>query len=303
MLQRLVGETIQLRFQGPQALSFVSADQSMIEQVVMNLASNARDAMPNGGFLTIQISETFVTDVEASRHPDATPGQFVKLQVTDNGCGMDEATRARIFEPFFTTKDVGKGTGLGLATVFNIARQHGGWVEVHSEPGRGSTFTLYLPASHETAPPNPRLEVPPGESIVGGNETILVVEDEEMLREMACEILEAGGYRILKSASGREALDTWHKHRDEIDLVLTDMVMPEGMSGTELAEQLVAENPQIKIVFMSGYTANEISPELLQRLNAAFIAKPYGHVELSRIIRQALDQSVAPGLAAIERNH
>jgi CheY-like chemotaxis protein len=174
---------------------------------------------------------------------------------------------------------------------------------VHREPGRGSTFTLYLPASHETAPPNPRLEVPPGESIVGGNETILVVEDEEMLREMACEILEAGGYRILKSASGREALDTWHKHRDEIDLVLTDMVMPEGMSGTELAEQLVAENPQIKIVFMSGYTANEISPELLQRLNAAFIAKPYGHVELSRIIRQALDQSVAPGLAAIERNH
>jgi signal transduction histidine kinase/CheY-like chemotaxis protein len=303
MLQRLVGETIELRFQSPQTLPLVNADPSMIEQVVMNLASNARDAMPNGGFLTIQISETFVSEVQAALQPEASPGQFVKLQVTDNGCGMDDATRARIFEPFFTTKDIGKGTGLGLATVFNIARQHGGWIEVHSALERGSTFTLFLPASSETIAQSHPMPPPANDVIVGGNETILVVEDEEMLREMACEILESSGYRILMASSGKQALEVWRQHRDQIDLVLSDMVMPEGMSGTDLAGQLVAENPSLKIVFMSGYTDHEMSPELLQHLNATFIAKPYGHVELARLIRQSLDRpACAAGLATSGKN-
>jgi signal transduction histidine kinase len=152
MLDRLVGETIELRFKSPLALPLVHADQSMIEQVVMNLASNARDAMPDGGTLIIEISETFVDAEHVGRNPEAATGHFVKLEVTDTGCGMDETTRARIFEPFFTTKDVGKGTGLGLATVFNIARQHNGWVEVLSQPGCGSTFVIYLPAITQSLP-------------------------------------------------------------------------------------------------------------------------------------------------------
>jgi signal transduction histidine kinase/ActR/RegA family two-component response regulator len=293
MLERLVGETIELRFQSSVALPLVFADQSMIEQVVMNLASNARDAMPNGGVLKIGISETFVAPDHVEIHPEAVPGHFVKLEVADNGCGMDDATRARIFEPFFTTKDIGKGTGLGLATVFNIARQHNGWVEVKSEIGCGSSFTVYLPADTDARPEAlfaaPETALP----IAGGTETVLIVEDEEMLRELAREILKDYGYRTLEVASGRQALEIWQEHGAEIDLLLTDMVMPGGVSGVELAEKLVAECPQLKVVFMSGYTADEVSPELLKRANASFIQKPYGHAELATVVRNALDQPLA----------
>jgi CheY-like chemotaxis protein len=203
---------------------------------------------------------------------------------------MDDATRARIFEPFFTTKDIGKGTGLGLATVFNIARQHNGWVEVQSEMGCGSSFTVYLPADTDARPEAlfaaPETALP----ITGGTETVLIVEDEEMLRELAREILKDYGYRTLEVASGRQALEIWQEHGAEIDLLLTDMVMPGGVSGVELAEKLVTEFPQLKVVFMSGYTADEVSPELLKRANASFIQKPYGHAELATVVRNALDQ-------------
>ena len=291
MLDRLVGETIELRFKSPQMLPLVHADQSMIEQVVMNLASNARDAMPNGGTLIVEISETFVGAEQMEIHPEAATGHFVKLEVTDTGCGMDEATRARIFEPFFTTKDIGKGTGLGLATVFNITRQHNGWVEVQSQPGCGSTFTVYLPANTEML-----AEIQPAEQqiispMVGGCETILIVEDEEMLRELAREILKDAGYQILEATSGREALEVWRQHGGKIDLLLTDMVMPEGVSGVELAERLVAETPQLKVIFMSGYTSDDVNPELLERTNGSFIQKPYGHADLIKVVRDCLDKN------------
>jgi len=290
MLDRLVGETIELRFKSPQSLPLVHADQSMIEQVVMNLASNARDAMPNGGTLIVEISETFIGPEHAQIHPEATVGHFVKLEVTDTGCGMDEATRAHIFEPFFTTKDIGKGTGLGLATVFNIARQHNGWVDVQSQPGCGSTFTVYLPANSEAAIEIHLVEHAVVSPTAGGSETVLIVEDEEMLRELAREILKDSGYQILEATSGREALDVWHRYSGKIDLLLTDMVMPEGVSGVELAERLVKEMPQLKVIFMSGYTSDDVSAEMLQRTNASFIQKPYGHAELTKVVRDCLDK-------------
>ncbi len=292
MLERLVGETIRLHFQCPELLPMVYADQSMVEQVVMNLASNARDAMPNGGVLAIDISETFVAEDYMEKYPDAVAGQYLKLQVTDSGCGMDEATRAHIFEPFFTTKDVGKGTGLGLATVFNITRQHNGWVEVASEPGIGSTFTVYLPASAESI--SEPTQEPPAEPspVVGGDETVLIVEDEDMLRELARDVLRDCGYHTLEASSGRQALNLWEDHGRLIDLLVTDMVMPEGISGVALAEHLVSEKPQLKVVYMSGYTADDINPDLLQRTNASFIQKPYSHVELAKVVRECLDAAV-----------
>jgi signal transduction histidine kinase/CheY-like chemotaxis protein len=293
MLQHLLGETIELRFQSSVALPFVHADQSMIEQVVMNLASNARDAMPHGGRLTIKISETQVGPDQAGAHPEAVPGHYVKLEVTDTGCGMDEATLARVFEPFFTTKDIGKGTGLGLATVFNIVRQHDGWVEVCSQPGTGSTFAVYLPASSEPQKEQQPLTETHDPIIAGGSETILIVEDEDMLRDLAREILRDYGYRTYEAASGRQALDLWREHGPEIDLLLTDMVMPEGVSGVELAEALTAEMPKLKVVYMSGYTATEINGEVLHRTNASFIQKPYAHTDLVQAVRDALDKTAS----------
>ena len=190
----------------------------------------------------------------------------------------------------FTTKEVGKGTGLGLATVFNIARQHNGWVEVLSQPGCGSTFIIYLPAITQSLPPTRSAAPPTVSPIARGNERILIVEDEEMLRELAREILRDSGYQILEAASGREALAVWQRHEGKIDLLLTDMVMPEGVSGVELAERLVAETPQLKVIFMSGYTSDDVSAELLARTNASFIQKPYGHAELTQIVRDCLDR-------------
>jgi two-component system cell cycle sensor histidine kinase/response regulator CckA len=291
MLERLVGETIKLRFKSPLILPLVHADQSMIEQIVMNLASNARDAMPNGGTLIIEISETFVGPEHAEIHPESASGHFVKLEVTDTGCGMTEETRAHIFEPFFTTKDVGKGTGLGLATVFNIARQHNGWVEVQSQPGCGSTFTVYLPANAETLMETHPFETADALPVLGGDEFILIAEDEEMLRELAREILQDAGYRTLEAASGPAAIALWQQHKGKIDLLLTDMVMPEGVSGVELAERLLTEAPELKVVFMSGYTSDDISPQLLNRTNASFIQKPYSHAELIKVVRECLDRN------------
>jgi CheY-like chemotaxis protein len=263
----------------------------MIEQIVMNLASNARDAMPNGGTLIIEISETFVGPEHAEIHPESASGHFVKLEVTDTGCGMTEETRAHIFEPFFTTKDVGKGTGLGLATVFNIARQHNGWVEVQSQPGCGSTFTVYLPANAETLMETHPFETADALPVLGGDEFILIAEDEEMLRELAREILQDAGYRTLEAASGPAAIALWQQHKGKIDLLLTDMVMPEGVSGVELAERLLTEAPELKVVFMSGYTSDDISPQLLNRTNASFIQKPYSHAELIKVVRECLDRN------------
>ena len=296
MLQRLLGETITLEFQPAEENAFVLADSGMIEQVIMNLSVNARDAMTRGGRVSISIETVDIDDAFVETHPQAHPGPFVRLRVTDTGCGMDAATISRIFEPFFTTKDIGQGTGLGLATVYGIVKQHEGWVEVNSELRKGSTFDVYLPASDEVPLPN-KTEHPASTTVAGGKETVLIVEDEPILRSMARDILEECGYHILEASSGKDALDLWNRQVDEIDLVLTDMVMPDGVSGVDLAEQLLAGRPGLKIVFTSGYTANEVNQEMLTRTGASFLSKPYTHAELAKTVRDCLDQSRGNGVA------
>jgi len=291
MLCRLLGETITLEFTPPGGLPNIYGDAGMIEQILMNLVVNAHDAMPQGGRLTISLDEFSTSPEYLSKNPDAVPGRTVRLQVTDTGCGMNDSVRVRIFEPFFTTKDVGKGTGLGLATVFGIVRQHDGWIEVASEPGKGTTFTVYFPASNEALPvQEEKPVVAPAE---GGSETVLVVEDELILREMARDFLCDSGYRILEAGSGREAIHIWQQNRDEIDLLLTDMKMPEGISGLELAEHMLAEQPGLRIIFTSGYSDDVVSPEVLERTNARFLAKPYAYTDLTRIVRECLDHNAA----------
>jgi len=292
MLQRLLGEPIQLDFTSPPQLPLVHADAGMIDQILMNLAVNARDAMPKGGRLIISTEAVEITDSYVETHAEARPGQFVTLRVADTGCGMDPQTLARIFEPFFTTKEVGKGTGLGLATVYGIVKQHAGWIEVASEVGQGTVFTVYLPASAAAAETPPDETSAPAGEMRGGNETILVVEDELVLREMACTILQDCGYRIMEAGTGREALQIWDRRRQDIDLVLTDMVMPEGMSGMELAHQLHATKPTVKIILASGYSMDDLDTNFLRDGYAAFLQKPYTYTALAKAVRACLDQSV-----------
>jgi signal transduction histidine kinase/ActR/RegA family two-component response regulator len=290
MLGRLLGETIALEFEPPAQLPLVQGDSGMIEQVIMNLAVNARDAMPKNGKLIVAVEPVLVGAVYAEMHPDARSGNFIRLRVADNGAGMDAATMSRIFEPFFTTKEVGKGTGLGLATAYGIVKQHEGWIEVNSEPGKGTTFDVFFPATDEMAS-NAKVEIQSASTVGGGTETILIVEDEPILREMARNILENYGYQIMEASSGREAFDIWDQRTGKIDLLLTDMVMPEGVSGVELAEKLLTEKPDLKIVFTSGYTANEVSAAMLEKTRANFLQKPYTHNELAKIVRNCLDQT------------
>jgi nitrogen-specific signal transduction histidine kinase/CheY-like chemotaxis protein len=290
MLQRLLGETIRLQFHPPDELPLVLGDSGMIEQVVMNLAVNARDAMLRGGRLFIGLETVAIDDAYTGTHPEARVGNFLRLRITDTGCGMDTATMSRIFEPFFTTKDVGKGTGLGLATVYGIVKQHFGWIEVNSEPGIGTMFDVFFPATENAAcaEEEPATSIAP---VVGGTETILIVEDEPVLREMASHILKNCGYNILEASSGRDALEVWQQRREPVDLLLTDMVMPEGVSGVDLAEKLLANRPGLKIIFTSGYTADEISPAVLARTQANFLQKPYTHNNLAKAVRDCLDKN------------
>jgi signal transduction histidine kinase/ActR/RegA family two-component response regulator len=289
MLQLVLGETATLEFQPPDELPLVQGDSGMIEQIVMNLAVNAHDAMPSGGRLTISLEAVPIDAAHAELHPEARIGNFVRLRVSDTGTGMDSATRTRIFEPFFTTKDIGKGTGLGLATVYGIVRQHDGWIEVESEPGEGATFDVFFPATTQlvrTIAEKPILAGP----VAGGTETIFIVEDELVLREMARAILEDCGYRLLEAASGKEALEVWNRAGGKIDLLLTDMVMPEGVSGVELAGRLLAQQPQLKVIFTSGYTGQNVSEDLLANFNnARFLQKPYAHDTLAKAVRDTLD--------------
>jgi signal transduction histidine kinase/HAMP domain-containing protein/ActR/RegA family two-component response regulator len=290
MLGRLLGETVSLNFQSPAELPRVMGDVGMIEQVVMNLAVNARDAMPRGGTLDISLEAVTIDAAYAETHPDARPGHFLRLRVSDTGIGMDAPTLSRIFEPFFTTKEIGKGTGLGLATVYGVVKQHDGWIEVQSEPGRGATFSVFLPASGQPAASEQK-EIAAPAPAGGGTETIFVVEDEDILRGMAGDILKENGYRVLDAASGRQALEVWRNSSREIDLLLTDMVMPEGISGVDLAERLMSDRPDLKVVYTSGYSAGEINAELLTRSQTYFLQKPYTQATLTKIIRDALDRN------------
>jgi signal transduction histidine kinase/HAMP domain-containing protein len=290
MLKRLLGETVTLEFNPPPELPLVQADTGMVEQVIMNLAVNARDAMPQGGTLTISASPIEMNDAYVQTHPEAHLGAFVCLRVSDTGCGMDSATMARIFEPFFTTKEVGKGTGLGLATVYGIVKQHEGWVEVSSEVGRGTTFNVFFPASSEPVKAPPPEEAALAAAVRGGHETILVVEDEPLLRDMAHLILQDCGYQVLEAGSAAEALQVWERQTGAIDLVLTDVVMPGGMSGRELAVKLLASQPRLKIIFTSGYNVEETNTDFFRRGGAVFLQKPYTRPKLAKTVRDCLDK-------------
>jgi PAS domain S-box-containing protein len=288
MLQRLLGEDIALDAQYASDPQHIEADVGMLEQVVMNLAVNARDAMPRGGKLLIGTAAVEIDAAYVAKHADSRVGHFVCLTVTDGGCGMDQKTLGRIFEPFFTTKDVGKGTGLGLATVYGIVKQHQGWVEVASQVRRGTTFKVYFPAAErptaEAASDTPLASEP----VRGGKETLLVVEDEPVLREFLSDFLKGQPYRVLEAGSGLEALRVWDECNGAIDLLLTDMVMPDGMSGSELAAQLKKRNPGLKVIYSSGYSPETLGRDFAQG-DTVFLSKPYRTPQLAHAVRQCLD--------------
>jgi CheY-like chemotaxis protein len=289
MLRRIIGEDIDfLQVLAPD-LGLTLADPGQIEQVLMNLVVNARDAMPEGGKLTIETSNVEIDEEYAAGHVAVKPGSYVQIAVTDTGCGMDEQTRSRIFEPFFTTKEKGKGTGLGLSTVYGIVKQSGGHVWVYSEPGQGTTFKVYLPRAHSLAKPVLK-ELPPSVHPVGG-ETILVVEDEEALRNVAKRILGAAGYTVLTAANGGEALLTCEQHPTEIHLVLTDVVMPK-MSGRVFVERLAKVRPGIRVLYMSGYTDDAIVHHGVLDAGTHFLGKPFTSADLTRKVREALDYGI-----------
>ena len=292
MLMRLLGETITLEFIPPLEIPMISADVGMIEQVIMNLAVNARDAMPQGGILSIGITTKHIDEAFVQIQPQSRVGDYVCLHVSDTGCGMDEATRNRMFEPFFTTKEVGKGTGLGLATVWGIVKQHEGWIECESEVGKGTTFSVFIPSLGVPVEKSP-VPPPPDTNFFGGKETVLIVEDEPILRQMAHLMLKDCGYQILEASTGLEALKLWERHHRDIDLVLTDMVMPDGVSGMDLAHRLIATNPDVKIVFASGYSMDDLDTTFLREGHANFLQKPYTHSTLTKAVREALDNQPA----------
>jgi len=294
MLSRILGEDVALQMHYCPQPALVEADAGMMEQVLLNLAVNSRDAMPQGGLLVIRIALREVEPARLEAHPEGRPGQFVCLSVVDTGCGIAPENLRRIFEPFFTTKEVGKGTGLGLATVYGIVKQHQGWVEVESQPGKGATFRVFLPLS--SGPGGKAPEDQSAQALVrGGTETILVVEDEGPLRELVCRYLGRCGYRILQAETGAKAMELWHGHRDEIDLVLTDLVMPDRMNGRELAERLWAERPQLKVLFTSGYSAEVVGKDFVLRPGLNYLQKPFQPQKLALVVRDCLDGAQPAG--------
>jgi two-component system, cell cycle sensor histidine kinase and response regulator CckA len=276
MLRRIIGEHIAIDLQLASELPPIFADPSNVDQVIMNLALNARDAMPDGGKLTLTTVRVEIDESARARNPEAQLGPHICLAVKDTGSGMDVATVARIFEPFFTTKDPGKGTGMGLATVYGVLKQHGGWLEVDSAPQRGTTVRAFFPVSVDGVTSIPtKLEKPIMDTTPNGSITILVVEDEEMLREFVSDALSALGYRVLSATNGRTALDVWAAHRDEIDLLLTDVVMPESVSGRQLAHTLIMDKPDLKVIFTSGYSSELFGSDFEREKEHVFLAKPY----------------------------
>ena len=286
MLGRILGEDIALQLNYSALPALVHADAGMLEQVLLNLAVNSRDAMPKGGQLGIRIS---IVDLDGrqSQHPEARAGRFVCLKAADTGCGIAAENLGRIFEPFFTTKEVGKGTGLGLATVYGIVKQHQGWIEVESAPGKGTVFKIFLPSSTETV--ELFSEQPPERKPRGGTETILVVEDEAPVRELVCSLLSAHGYQILQAESGSTALELWKQCKEKIDLVLTDLVMPDHINGRDLAEKLWAERPSLKVIFTSGYSADVVGKDFVLRRGLNYLQKPYPPQKLASTVRDCLD--------------
>jgi two-component system, cell cycle sensor histidine kinase and response regulator CckA len=286
MLRRLIGEDVNLVTRFDEGLGTVKADPGQIEQVLMNLAINARDAMPRGGRLTIETHNVDLDRKYVRQHPDVPPGRYAMLAVSDTGEGMSTEVRARAFEPFFTTKEAGKGTGLGLATVHGIVKQSDGHIFVYSEPGRGTSFKIYFPRTDE--PETKAAAAPVDQPLPRGTETVLLVEDEATLRQLIRECLESSGYTVLEAGHGPEAMALAERHPGTIDLLMTDVVMP-GISGRELAEQVMAARPGIRIVYMSGYTDDAVVLHGVLSEDMAFLQKPFTEEALARKVREVLD--------------
>jgi signal transduction histidine kinase len=287
MLARLIGEHIELAARCPPGLPNVLVDPVQVEQVIMNLALNARDAMPDGGLLTIETAAISLSDEYASEHVGVVAGPHVLLAVSDTGSGMDAATREHMFEPFFTTKEQGKGTGLGLATVLGVVKQSGGSINVYSEPGKGASFKVYFPVAEGEAHSRPKPALSTRPSLHGG-ETVLLVEDERAVRQATRAILLKFGYRVLEASGGSEALALSAGHAGDIDLLLTDVVMPR-LNGRELAERLSRERPKMKALFMSGYTDDAVVRHGLLEASIDFIQKPLTPEALALKLREVLD--------------
>ncbi|MBA2251720.1 MAG: response regulator, partial [Nitrospirales bacterium] len=285
MLPRLIGEHIQLKTALDSQPTFVKTDPGQLEQVLLNLAINARDAMPDGGSLTIETSHVALDEAACRRLGTISPGLYVQLTVHDTGCGMDAATQTRIFEPFFTTKDLGKGTGLGLATVYGIITQSRGAISVDSATGRGASFAVYFPSEGGSEPPKDRTTLTEPQT---GWETVLVVEDQQSVRGFVRNLLMLNGYRVLEAADGPEAMKLCRQHPGEIQLVVTDLVMP-GMSGRELAERIAKERPEVKVLYMSGYTDDSVVHAGVAQAGMAFLQKPFSPTAFTHKVREVLD--------------
>jgi PAS domain S-box-containing protein len=289
MLNRIIREDVQLQCAYATKQAFVQADVGMLEQVLVNLVVNARDAMPGGGPLVITTDRTTLDEGYAQTNPEGRTGQFVTLCVRDTGTGIAPEVLPRIFEPFFTTKDPGKGTGLGLATVYGIVKQHQGWIEVSSRVGEGTSFKVFLPAIEA---PSGAMEVKAEGTLRGGSETVLVVEDDPAVRLQTRHMLERFGYQVREASSGLEGLEEWEGHRANVDLVLTDMVMPGGMTGRQMAERLWGREPAVKVIFTSGYEQENAGREtdFIRRSKSRFFQKPCYSRKLIETVRQSLDE-------------
>jgi len=293
MLQRIIGEDVEIRIKPTPDLATVFADPGQIEQVIMNLAVNARDAMPQGGKLTIETSNAELDEAYRRKYPYVLPGKYVEISVSDNGVGMSDEIQARIFEPFFTTKEIGRGTGLGLAMVYGIVKQHEGHIHLYSEIGHGSTFKIYLPVVEQAVEEETKAKQSP---LLGGTETILVAEDEKQLRDLAQHILEGLGYHVLLAKDGEEAVELYAAKREDIDMVILDVVMPR-IGGPDAYEQMQKLGSDIPLIFMTGYSAETVQSRFVKQnkfvedLDAAVIQKPYSVEGLGRKVREVLDNS------------